>query len=491
MRLTPSDIYTHYRPSKCDLRVYLKWHGAISAESSPYEKVLRVLGLRHEQRHLATLAEVENLSGIQDQAELVERTRAAVAAGAPAIYQAMLKTNLTIDGIECEVSGRPDFLIKDGDRYKIRDAKMSRRITQDDHPEILLQMQIYGWLFERDFQIGPSSLEVLAGTGGKVVVPYEGPEPVIEALRAIVSIRKLLSEPFSPVGTSKCGSCGFHDRCWNRAEATRAVALVPGVDQGLAITLNEQGVLTIDQLLERFDESSLAELERQQGTKLRRVGNRALSILRNAKSLTSSKETLLCNPEIPRFKNYVMFDLEGLPPQLDELQKVYLWGMQVFGENPSEYTASTAGFGINGDRQGWEDFLANAASIFDAYGDIPFVHWATYEATFIKEYLRRYGDTIGRAARVQKNLFNLLPATERSIVLPLSSYSLKTIEKYVGFERTQGEYGGTWSMAKYIEATETEDEATRSEVMAEIRTYNREDLAATWRVLRWLLAKAR
>src|SRR5687767_9548315 len=119
MRITPSDIYTQYRPSKCDLRVYLKAHGAISAPSSPYEKVLRVLGLRHEQRHLATFAEVEDLTGTQDPVELVARTNAAVAAGAPAIYQAMLKTVLMIDGIQCEVSGRPDFMIKDGDRYKI------------------------------------------------------------------------------------------------------------------------------------------------------------------------------------------------------------------------------------------------------------------------------------------------------------------------------------------------------------------------------------
>ena len=491
MHLTPSDVYTHYRPSKCDLRVYLKAHGAISAQPSPYEKVLRVLGLRHEQRQLATLAEVEDLAGIQDLAQLVERTKTAVVAGAPVIYQAMLRANLTTDGIECEVSGRPDFMIRDGDRYKIRDAKMSRRITEDDHPEILLQMQIYGWLFEQTFQSHASSLEVFAGTGEIVAIPYDGPEAVIDALKVIVSIRSLDSEPFSPVGTSKCGACGFHDYCWNRAEAIQAVALVPGVDQGLAITLDEQGVRTIDQLLERFDELSLSELQRPQGTKLRRVGNRALSILRNAKALTSGIEILLCKPEIPRFKNYVMFDLEGLPPQLDELQKIYLWGMQVFGENPSEYIASTAGFGVDGDRQGWEDFLVNAASILDIHGDIPFVHWATYEATFIKEYLRRYGDTTGRAARVQKNLLNLLPVTECSVVLPLSSYSLKTIEKYVGFERTQDEYGGSWSMAKYIEATETEDAVMRAEVMDAIRTYNKEDLAATWSVLQWLLEKTK
>lgn len=489
MRLTPSDVYTHYRPSKCDLRVYLKARGARGAEPSPYERVLRTLGLRHEQRHLATLDEVEDLSEFQDPAELIERTKAAVAAGAPVIYQAMLKTNLTIDGVECEVSGRPDFLISDNGRYKIRDAKISRRITKDSHPEILLQMQVYGWLFGQIFGANASSLEVFGGTGETVVVPYEGPEAAIEALKAIVSIRRLDSEPFSPVGVSKCGACGFHDYCWTRAEATHSVALVPGVDQGLAIALKEQGVMTIKQLLERFDEESLGDLQRPQRTKLRKVGIRALSILRNAKSIESGIEILLSAPKVPRFKNYVMFDLEGLPPQLDELQKIYLWGMQVFGESPGNYIASTAGFGSEGDRQGWEDFLTNAASIFEAYGDIPFVHWATYEATFIAEYLKRYGDTTGRAARVRKNLLNLLPITERSVVLPLSSYGLKTIEKYVGFERTQDEFGGNWSMAKYIEATETEDEATRNEVMDAIRTYNKEDLAATWRVLQWLLEK--
>jgi predicted RecB family nuclease len=184
-----------------------------------------------------------------------------------------------------------------------------------------------------------------------------------------------------------------------------------------------------------------------------------------------------------------MFDLEGLPPQLDELQKVYLWGMQVFGETPSPYISSTAGFGVDGDRQGWEEFLTKGSAIFDAYGDIPFVHWATYEATLIDVYLKRFGDDTGRAARVQKNLLNLLPITEQSIVLPLPGYSLKVIEKYVGFKRSQDEYGGNWSMAKYIEATETEDKTMREEVMDAIRTYNREDLEATWAVMQWLSKK--
>ena len=104
-------------------------------------------------------------------------------------------------------------------------------------------------------------------------------------------------------------------------------------------------------------------------------------------------------------------------------------------------------------------------------------------------YVRRYGDTSGVADRVLKNLLDLLPVTKNSIVLPVPSYSLKVIEQYVGFKRTQDEYGGSWAMAEFILATETNDEAERKARMAEILRYNQEDLEATWAVFDWLRNK--
>ena len=40
-----------------------------------------------------------------------------------------------------------------------------------------------------------------------------------------------------------------------------------------------------------------------------------------------------------------------------------------------------------------------------------------------------------------------------------------------------------------ILATETENDAERNALMAEIREYNEEDLAATWAVFEWLRGK--
>src|SRR5207248_11354575 len=100
----------------------------------------------------------------------------------------------------------------------------------------------------------------------------------------------------------------------------------------------------------------------------------------------------------------------------------------------------------------WQAFLAAARVTLDTYGNIPFVHWSHYEKTKLKQYVDRHGDFDGIAAAVEEKLFNLLPVAQASVMFPLSSYSLTVIEEDDGFTRTQDAYGGSWSMAQYIEA---------------------------------------
>jgi len=127
---------------------------------------------------------------------------------------------------------------------------------------------------------------------------------------------------------------------------------------------------------------------------------------------------------------------------LEDVTRIYLWGAQVFARG-RRVPSSGEWIWDDGDEKCWKDFLALAAGIFNQYGDAPWVHYATYEATNIKEYIIRYGDPDGIAARVQANLLNLHPICKGSVILPIPSYSLKVIEKHIGFKRSQTEYGGT------------------------------------------------
>ncbi len=486
MRLSASSFYTLYAPSKCELRVFLKTHGEPEAEPSPFDELMQELGRRHEKEHLSQLKEYLDLSDGNLETRIT-KTADAIKRSVPIIYQAVLRSNLP--GKDAEVFGIPDFLIKEGSTYKIRDCKLSRSVSEDHHVEILRQLELYGWLFAQNSGKPPAGLELYLGDRSLLQLPYPGPDRALSELSFILSLSTLDSEPYSPVGWSKCGDCPFRDRCWDLAEAQHDVALVFELDQGTAKQLHEDGISTIAKLLKEHDATSLANLNRPFGTRMQRVGKKAGRILLQAQALETHAEKLISPLALPKAENLVMFDLEGLPPQFDELDKVYLWGTQVYGKNPGKYLPALAGFGADGDREGWLQFLENCRSIFAAYGEIPFVHWAHYETTKVKSYIDRFGDVDGIAARVLCNCVDILKITRDSLVLPDYSYSLKVVEKHASFKRNMDQFGGEWSIVQYIRAVETEDPQLRDKIMSEILRYNEEDLKATWAVFNWLKTK--
>ena len=480
-RLSPSALYNLLKPSRCDLREWLKSHGFEEEPPSAFREVLFEQGHEHEARHLRRFPKALDIAELPRE-EQADGTLAALEAGERVIYQGVFEVQTTLAGREVVIVGHPDFMLPARAGYAIRDSKLNHSINE----YIRLQLETYGWLYEQTTGEPPVALQVHSGTGEIYDLPYEGGAEPLALFGEMLELRFADQRPTEYVGASKCSGCGFREHCWPQAVERREVGLIPWVDRGTIDELHAQEVHTIDQLLERFDADSLAALERPWRDGRRPVGGRATRILEDAQAHQRGEPILLQKPALSDAKTWVMFDLEGVPPRIDETEKIYMWGLQCFGEQGGPFRPALAGFGPDGDREGWHDFLAECESIFEEHGDIPFVHWATYERIKIDLYVSRYGDRDGTAARVKANLLDLLPITRAAVAVPLSSYSLKDIETLTGYQRQLDEYGGDWSMAKYIRATETSDEAEREAIMDEILAYNREDLEATWAVLEWL-----
>ena len=483
LHLTATGFHALYRPSRCEKRVFLLAHEEPPGEPGELELLLRELGERHEKAHLATFTQVRNL-GDGSLSDRAQRTREAVQNGTPVIYQGVLRAALP--GSRETVIGIPDFMIRRGDSYRIRDCKLSRSAEENAHPEIFHQLQTYGWLFEKTFQKPPAALEAHLGDGTLAAVPYAGADRAERDMARLRDLSLLAIEPWEPVGWSKCSACPFQQRCWSQAAESRDVSLVYGVDQGLARALRDKGIRTYDALTAEMDAEQLAAFTRKRGKAEQKVGAAASRILSQARALAAGTVIRLGPLEIPQGPA-VMLDLEGMPPQNDELDKVYLWGMQVYrdGEPAAPYQPSLAGFGPDGDRKGWEQFLESSARIIRQHGRVPFIHWAEYEKTKIKAYIDRFGDPGGVGSQVLESCFDLLKAVRDALALPVPSYGLKVIERLCGYKRTMEDYGGDWSIARYIRASESTDEAERSAVMEEIERYNKEDLQAMAAVLGW------
>ena len=485
---TPSEFRELYQPSICPKRVWLRERRpGLARDDSEFLELIQRRGRELEERHLSILGTYQRptyATGNLDEGAIA--TEALISAGAPVIYQGVLKSS---DG---RFGAIPDFLILDADvrRYRIREAKLATNLA--DHPEIGDQMGLYKLIAEERWGYSPI-LEVVKGDGS-LESPFEAPDTatVTDNISKIASLRELVSEPEEPVGWSKCNECPFRSHCWDRAVAEKDIAVVPHLEQGMWRAVRNVGVSSYEEL-SRMTTSKLSPVSFPRGRGVQPIGDpRAEKILRQARVLSTGR-TEAISPLVfpdgysPRQRPVVMFDIENDIYDAELGVKVYLWGLLVVtGQGPSEPSLIVAGRGRNGDEQGWQGFLRAAQDIFRIHGGIPFIHYAAHEKTWVGKYVERYGDSDGIAARVLENLWDMQRAVTKSLVLPIYSYSLKHVETLTEFERSQEEYGGLWSLVtydKYLNAGYPEEAEV---IMGTIKTYNREDLLASLATYEWL-----
>lgn len=481
-QITRNTFYALRCPSRCVNRLRMIEGGTPQAAPGPLAEILIDLGLRHEARYIDSLPDALRLKELprgQREARTLDELRARTRT----LAHGLLRSTLEIDGEEVRVVGEPDLLIPSPDGWVVRDVKLTRRL--EEHPEIADQLNLYGALIERVTGTPPAALEVVLGNGTIAAVEYAGLGGVRISIAAVLDALRQ-TDVYEPIGWSKCHGCGYFDRCWAEAEERSDVALLPDVDQGLARELHERGIATIADLAARMSADELQELKRPWGeTRTQRVGKKAEMILVEAQCFLDRVPKILGDSAMPTGRSFMVLDLEGIPPFLDGPEEIFLWGMEVYGDAPSPYTAAYTIPGETDDRTTWFGFLEKAESLFATYGDLPILHWAPYERVKLRLYRDRYGDPNGTAERIERCLCDLLTVYSRGICLPLPSRSLKVVEKYVGYERTLAG-SGDWAVAQYIRAVETDDRDEAVRRVNDVLRYNEEDLDATWAVFEWM-----
>ena len=172
LRLHPSDFYGFLRPSTCGLRVWLRAHGEEEDPPGVYAEMLMRLGIEHERRHLRRFPDAIDIAELPRDVQ-ARATAQLVDAGERVVYQGRLEATATLAGREVEISGLPDFMLPARDGYAIRDSKLNRRVGSGQE-HVRLQLEAYGWLYERTFGEPPAALQVHAGSGEILTLDYGG-----------------------------------------------------------------------------------------------------------------------------------------------------------------------------------------------------------------------------------------------------------------------------------------------------------------------------
>lgn len=454
------------------------------------------LGNEHEQRRLARLRDefgddvavigrpALTLAGLAAAAEATQR---AIADRAQVVYQAAM-----FDG---RFVGFADFLIRDGEHYRVVDTKLARspRVTA------LLQLAAYSdALAAAGVPVGPNA-ELHLGDG--TVVHYRVGDliPVYRTQRA--ALQHLLDGHYAAGAAVRWNdrhvrACLRCPLCIEQLHASDDLLLVAGMRVTQREKLIAAGITTIHQLAEHS--GPLAGLAASALDKL--ASQAKLQMLQRN---TGAPQYEIVDPQplalLPEpSPGDLFFDFEGDPLWTADGRE---WGLEyLFGvleAGPAGAFRPLWGHDRVAERQALKDFLAIVAKRRKRYPHMHIYHYAPYEKTALLRLAGRYGLGEDAVDDLLRNgiLVDLYPLVRKSLRVGAESVSLKALEPlYLGAQLRSGDVttavDSITSYARYcdLRAEGRLDEAAT--VLKEIEDYNHYDCRSTRELRDWLLMRA-
>jgi predicted RecB family nuclease len=414
-----------------------------------------------------------------------EALLAAMADGAERIYGGRIAAELVWESEEDAqfhsvwVSSSLDLLIRDPalvgrSRHAARSSYLPVHIRIGKRPkpeyELVLALQA----------------ELLGSLQGNVpkrgiLILKDGKWHPVHLSRRRAQVRQLLQEylhslnqPEPPqvfMARSRCHLCHWREHCRQLNAAAQPLSLLPGVTGSRYPLLQEAGIHSIEALAN-------AQLDRLQA--IPKLGSGvALQLQLQARATLSRQPLWIQSPPetLPTTPVELYFDIEADPRH----NVAYLLGLlvveQAEGKKVASYHSCLAAEPRE-ERQAWEQFLQLA----QRYPDAPIYHFHGFEVQTCRRLGEQYRTDPRQLRQLLQRFVDLQAWVQRSVVLPIESYSLKNIARWLGFQWRLPDANGAQSIYWYSQWLETRERRYLEHSLI----YNEDDCRATHRLKDWL-----
>lgn len=482
IRWLTDEALFHYQ--RCNRRAFLDLYGDRAHQDPPSDYLLKLRqdSTLHRQNVLEAFQPLHRpqfeagdwMAGAQATLELM-------AEGVDTIQRGVVLTGSAID--EVQLVSQPDLLVKQvgwscwGNwTYAPIDIKLGKKPKLDYqvvaayHAYILSRIQGV-WprasgLALRDGQIYSIDL-------GRLTLKLE------EILAPCLAELRSNEPPEVFISHSRCDLCHWLGHCYSKAQATRHLSLLPGVTPARYEFLKQHHLTTVAALAQ-VKPGSLAPLPGFGEQVAEKLVHQAQALLDNraiARTAPHAPHGFPLWPEdLPDGEVELYFDIEAAPDQ----NLVYLHGVLVVNQRSGDQTfhallAETPGQ----ERQAWNDFL----DLVQAYPHAPVYHFCPYEAQTVRRLGQLYGTPNRHIDALLDRFFDVHKCITDGVTLPIESYALKHIARWMGFDwRDQGA-NGAQSICWYNSWAETGDRAYLDAILR----YNEDDCRATYHIKDWLV----
>lgn len=379
---------------------------------------------------------------------------------------------------------RPDLLVKKPGESKFGNwmyvpttIKMGRR----PKPEYQMVAAYAAYLLANVQDGLPSTAQLILRRQDAFTVSLDRWIPLMqEVLANCIETLLQQQEPEVFISRQKCSLCRWYSSCHAIAQSQQHISLLPGVTPSRYRDLQVLGVTTVATLAE----SATSLLEPAFGNEV------ALDLVQQAQSMVQNRAILrqkggadANSPEVfvntnalPTASIELYFDIEAE----QELQLDYLLGVLVIDRRTrTELFHPFLAEHPNDEGLIWQQFV----NLVERYPNAPIFHFSDYEVETVKRLAKLYPIPGQLLQPLLSRFVDIHRHVTITATLPVESYSLKHLARWLGFEWRDSGITGSHCVCLYNQWLETGDRTA----LDIIQRYNEDDCRATYHLKNWLV----
>jgi len=273
------------------------------------------------------------------------------------------------------------------------------------------------------------------------------------------------------ISRQRCSLCHWHGFCHNHAKSEQHLSLVPGITPKRYESLLDMGLDSLDAIASANQNQMAEKIGKEISIQLQQ---QVRSLLLETPLIRTSYN-LQNNHQLPRHAIEFYFDIEAEPDRnLD-----YLLGILAIDRvNNTEKFYPFLAESIDQEEKIWQEFLEFVL----AYPDVPIFHFSDYELDTIKRLSRLYNTPYKEMKSLLDRCVDIHHWVTNSVILPVESYSLKSLANWLGFTWREAKAGGDQCVCWYDDWLRSQD----SSLLDAILSYNEDDCYATYYLKYWL-----
>ncbi|MEH2113442.1 TM0106 family RecB-like putative nuclease [Nostoc sp.] len=294
-----------------------------------------------------------------------------------------------------------------------------------------------------------------------------------QILEEFIQVLELPNPPEVFISRQKCNFCHWYSECYAIAQSEKHLSLLPGVTPIRYTQLQALAITTLESLAN----TSPSSLEKLLGFD----SEVAPKLVVQAKSALEKRPLILPYPLPTEDITFtapieLYFDIEAQPDlDLDYLLGVLVVNRQANTEQFYSFLADKP----EDEEIVWQQFL----DLVWQYPEAPIYHFCVYEFDTVKRLAKLYGTPHSLVRPVLNRFVDVYEQLTQSVALPIESYALKAIARWMGFEWRDKEASGAKCIYWYDQWLETGDRT----LLEIIQRYNEDDCRATHQVKDWLV----